>query len=238
MPAIGILGGMGPQASNKLYELLVEGTKNYVPNPSNDDYPEIVLLSVPVPDFISNKEHKNIAKEMLIKRTKLLEQAGSIVNGIACNTAHLMLPDLQKSTFVPFISIPKLVAKKVKDIGVQRVGLLASPTTLGSKLYDDEFDETTVLVKPNKMLTNQIEKHIYKMLSGTSSGRDILQFRKIVHKFKQDNNLDVVILGCTELPLIFGHENEDKSVIDSLQVLADGLLAEYFNITLDLTILY
>jgi aspartate racemase len=136
MPAIGILGGMGPQASAKLYTLLIDGVKAYTPAAVDDDYPEIVIFSVPVPNFISNKNKLNEAKQMLIKRAQLLEKAGCVVNGIACNTAHILLPDIQIKTIVQFLSIPELVANKIKLAGYKRVGLLATPTTLESNIYD------------------------------------------------------------------------------------------------------
>ena len=136
MSAIGILGGMGPQASAKLYNLIIDGSKNYTSAAVDEDYPEIVIFNVPVPNFISNKNKLNKAKRMLIKRAKLLEKAGCTINGIACNTAHILLPDIQAVTKVQFLSIPKLVADKIKSSGFKKVGLLATPTTLNSSLYD------------------------------------------------------------------------------------------------------
>ena len=137
MSAIGILGGMGPQASARLYDMLIDGSKAYTPAAVDEDYPEIVLLNVPVPNFISNKDKLPEARQMLIQRTLLLEKAGCTINGIACNTVHILLPELQAATKVPFLSIPQLVAKRVKASGFERIGLLATPTTLSSTLYDD-----------------------------------------------------------------------------------------------------
>lgn len=132
MSVIGILGGMGPQASAKLLSMLVEKSIKTTGN-----CPEIVLMNVPVPNFVSNKQNMSIAKTMLIKRTKILEKAGCTVIGIACNTAHLMLADLQSITSVPFVSLPNLVAEKINELGFKKVGLLASPNTLLSRLFDE-----------------------------------------------------------------------------------------------------
>lgn len=225
MAAIGILGGMGPQASARLYELLIEGTKAYTPAAIDSDYPEIVLLNVPVPNFISNKKQMDKAKKMLIERTILLEQAGCIVNGIACNTVYILLADLQAVTKVPFLSIPRLVAERVEAAGFERVGLLATPSTLDSNLYDKALRET-VLVRPEAKTAEKIEALIYKQLQNRISVNDRKSLRKLVRGFKKAEKLDVVILGCTELPLIYG--KADKRVIDTLQLLADGLLETYF----------
>lgn len=228
MSAIGILGGMGPQASAKLYELIIEGAAKYTPAAIDSDYPEIVLLSVPVPNFISNKNDLEKAKNMLIERTKLLEQACCTINGIACNTANILLPDLQAQTKVPFLSIPKLVADYIKDLGYTRVGLLATPTTLGSTLYDDTLDRIATITRPNQKTATQIEEYIYKKLSDNLIKSEQIEFKELVNNFKESNNLYAVILGCTELPLVYGDSQNDKTIIDTLQILADGLLKEYF----------
>ncbi len=226
MAAIGILGGMGPQASARLYELLIGGTKRYTPARVDSDYhPEVVLLNVPVPDFITDKKDMELAKQMLIERTILLEQAGCTLNSIACNTAHILLPDLQAVTKVPFLSITKLVAEKIQTAGFEKVGLLATPVTLSSTLFDDALVGVEI-VRPSRNVAKKIETLIFKQLNNRTEAEDRRTLRRIVHEFKKTKELDVIILGCTELPLIYG--KADKSVIDTLQLLADNLLKKYF----------
>lgn len=227
MSAIGILGGMGPQASSRLYELLIEGTKDFVPSAVDDDFPAIVLLNVPVPNFISNTKNLAITRAMLIKSTKILEDSGCTINGIACNTAHVLLPDLQASTAVPFLSIPELVANKIQAAGFERVGLLATPTTLKSSIYEDALSGQAKLIRSNLRTANKTEEFIYKQLNSDISETDQKEFRSIVQEFISAGNLDAVILGCTELPLVFGRPRDER-VIDTLQVLSDGLLNNYF----------
>lgn len=231
MSAIGILGGMGPQASAKLYELIIKGTQKYTPAAVDDDYPRIVLLNVPVPNFISNKNELSKAKQMLVENTKLLEQAGCTVNGIACNTAHILLPELQAVTKVPFLSIPKLVAEQIKTAGFKRVGLLATPTTLGSTLYDEVLAGIAEIVRPTAGFAEEIEQYIYNQLNDTLLDTERQEFKAKVIAFKQNEKLDGVILGCTELPLVYGESLNDSTVIDTLQILAENLLASYFDNT-------
>ncbi len=227
MSAIGILGGMGPQASAKLYELLIKGTQKYTPAAVDDDYPEIVLLNVPVPKFISNKNELSKAKQILIERTKLLEQVGCTVNGIACNTAHILLPELQVVTKVPFLPIPVLVKKRIELAGFKRVGLLATPTTLTSTLYDEAIGDIAEIIRPDITLAKIVEEYIYKQLGGSLSEAERSKFRRMVANFKEQNKLDAVILACTELPLVYGQTNEPV-ILDTLQILSDELLAVYF----------
>lgn len=230
MAAIGILGGMGPQASAHLQTLLVRDTPKHTTVQSDTDFPEIVLLSVPVPNFVANKEHLKHVKHILIDRTKLLEQAGCSVAGVACNTAHVLLPDIQAATTVPFVSIPELVSAKVDEAGFRRVGLLATPTTLSSTLFDDALENNITLIRPTATMAENVETLIFRQLQGTRTVADKLSLRRIVEQFIDDQRLDAIILGCTELPLVFG-ETDDVRVIDTLQVLSEGLLREFFNPT-------
>ena len=226
MPAIGILGGMGPQASARLHTLLIQNVPHYINIESDTDFPEIVHISTPVPNFIHDKTNLETTKQILIARTKILENAGCTVNGIACNTAHLLLGDLRATTSVPFVSLPHLVAKKINTLGHQRVGLLATPNTLSSTLYDDALIERATLVRPSNEVAKSLDKMIFEQIKGTTTIEDKKLLHKIVNNFSLENNLDVVILGCTELPLIFDEEHDDR-VIDTLQVLAEGLLEAY-----------
>lgn len=228
MSAIGILGGMGPQASSRLYELLIKGTKEFNPAAFDDDYPAIVLLNVPVPNFLTSTKNMSVAKDMLLKATENLEDSGCTINGIACNTAHILLSELQASTRVPFLSIPELVADSIQSAGYTRVGLLATPTTLKSSLYDDALASKAKLIKPDKTNVDKIENFIYKQLNNNISNTDRKEFRSLVKDFIDTENLDAAILGCTELPLVFGSPNDER-VIDTLQVLSDGLLRKYFH---------
>lgn len=63
--AIGILGGMGPYASSFLYKRLIQLSVSDFNAKNNNDFPKIILSSIPVPDFISNEKKRGEALEML-----------------------------------------------------------------------------------------------------------------------------------------------------------------------------
>lgn len=146
---IGILGGMGPQASAKLVSLLVDLSAKEFKAKNGDDFPEIILDSIPIPDFISDKKNKQslrsinfkeTALNMLKKRVKLMSKMGVGMFAISCNTAHILLDDLQSESKIPFISMIDEITKSVKSLGIKKVGLLASPTTFKSGLFQKAFD--------------------------------------------------------------------------------------------------
>ncbi|HVZ12658.1 MAG TPA: hypothetical protein VG965_06535, partial [Patescibacteria group bacterium] len=70
---IAILGGMGPQASSKLLEVLISMSSNDFGAKIDSDFPEIILDSIPVPNFVSSKNNIRLAEKILIQRVKKLE---------------------------------------------------------------------------------------------------------------------------------------------------------------------
>ena len=89
-----IIGGMGPQASLKLHrriirQALANGAK------AGTDFPHIVHLLLPVPDFIANESRHSEALEIVINELKNISTSMDDVIIIACNTAHLLQPDIE-----------------------------------------------------------------------------------------------------------------------------------------------
>ena len=79
---IAIIGGMGPEASVYIYNLLIKQSIDLFGAVNNEDFPEIIIHSMPVPDFISSDERQDEALEMLKKRVteinKLLKSKGIV----------------------------------------------------------------------------------------------------------------------------------------------------------------
>ena len=97
MKKIGLLGGVGPQATAFIYQKLIDSAQANHNAVNNNDYPDVLIASVPVPDFISSKEHLDDAKKMLIEAAKGLERAGCQALCIGSNTVHILLKDLENN---------------------------------------------------------------------------------------------------------------------------------------------
>lgn len=144
---IGILGGMGPQASARLVQILVEMSTKEFGAKNCDDFPEIVLDSIPIPDFISDKKNKKVGLKMLKERVKRMSHMQVGIFAISCNTAHILLDQLRlvsKAHFISrgknlFISMIDEIVKEVRRCGIKKAGLLASPTTFESGIFQKAF---------------------------------------------------------------------------------------------------
>jgi len=226
--AIAILGGMGPEASGYAYKLLIDLSLKEFNAKNNDDFPEIYLYSIPVPDFISSDKNREKAFEMLTERVEAIPKTlvGNI--GIACNTAHVLLPELQKATSISFISMLSEVAEIVQKKNFKKVGIIGTPSTMKYKLYQKELDRKSIqAIMPDKKEWGIVENAIRNVIAGKSEKKDVLSLTNIADRLKK-NGAEAIILGCTELPLVFP-SSYTLPIINSLEVLSRSLLQKYYH---------
>lgn len=223
MKKVGILGGVGPQATAFIYQKIVASAQNNHRAVNNDDYPDLVIASVPVPDFISSKEHLDEAKRMLIEAAKGLEKAGCEALCIGSNTVHILLEDLRHEVSVPFISMVELVAERCKTLGYSKVALLGTPVLLESGLYDKALgDKGIELLKPNDAQIETCDIVIRSIIAGEKEIPVRKEYVEVLTSMF-DQGADGIILGCTELPLVLDYEVLGKRVLSSDEILADGI---------------
>ena len=225
--AIAILGGMGPEASVKMLEIMVSMAAREFGAKDGTDFPEILLDSVPVPDFISNKKKMPIALEMLKERIIKLNAFNISTYGIACNTAHIILDELEAVSAAPFTSMIDAVSASLKNSKIRKVGILATLSTIETGLYQKALSKYSInVVFPNSIEINRMEKVIRKIIAGKNLVSDSEKIKEIAESLIS-RGAEGIILGCTELPLIFP-KNFSLPVYDSLEILARSLLENYY----------
>lgn len=223
---IAILGGMGPDASARLYQLMIELSRSDFGVEGNHQYPEIIIDSIPVPEFFSNTAKAEEATFMLKDRVRKLNYLQPGCFGLACNTAHTTLADLEQETKAPFISIPHETAKEVKIRGYSKIGLLAAPTTIFAGVYQTELlNQGVEFELPDNSYFPVLSEIIGQVIGGEFKAPKA-KLLKIADTLKK-KKVEAIILGCTELPLVFP-KNYSLPVLDTLEILAKSLLTRYY----------
>lgn len=176
-----------------------------------------------MPDFISDNKKRKQALEMLKQRVKLLNNSNIACISIACNTAHILLPELQKISIIPFVSMIDEVAKKVYEDGNKKIGILGTPSTIKYRLYQEALNKYGIYTEiPSHEEIIMLEKIIRNVLKGKILKSDTNSLVKIANSLKA-KGVEAIILGCTELPLVSPKEYS-LPVYNSLKILAMALL--------------
>jgi aspartate racemase len=221
---IGILGGMGPEATADLFLRIIKST----PAKVDQDHIRTIIDSNPmIPDRTASILHDgpNPLPEML-NSGKTLENVGADFIIIPCNTAHYYLEDLQKSLKIPVLNMINLAAIEAsKQPNVKTAGLLATDGTVHSRIYHKDFEEKGIkIVTPEGKNQKKVMKAIYDHIKKG----ELVKGQKIIHKVAKDlvkRGVGIMVCGCTEISLVLHHGDLEIPVLDPLQVLSETAVA-------------
>ncbi len=218
---IGILGGMGPEATIYFFNLIV---KNTAAKRDQDHIPIIIDNLPQVPERTAAILGKGPSPVPLLRQgVRRLARAGADFIVIPCITAHAFLPEVRTAVKVPILSLldEAVTFSRKRVPGLKRAGLLASTGTLHSRLFHEAFRTAGVeIVTP----TDEEQLKVMEAIFGTAgikagftrgrSRRLILNAaRRLVRRGAQ-----AVIAGCTEVPLVLGDEDIPVALIEPLRV--------------------
>lgn len=220
MKTIGIIGGMGPLATIDLYEKITFNTKAE----KDQDHIHIIIDSYPqIEDRTAYILHggKN-PKDKLIESAKRLENAGADALIMPCNTAHFFAKDIEKEVSIPLIHIVKSTAEAIKNKypKANKIGLIATTGTLKSGVYANILkDYGYHIIELDERLENDIMDCIYKGVKAGKTEEYVPLFQKCVDKIT-NMGADVLIAGCTEIPILVPHIKSKIPVVDATLELA------------------
>lgn len=229
MKTLGIIGGMGPAATIDLYKKIVEQT----PAEKDQDHIHVIIDSYPqIEDRTLYILHggKSPAPK-LIESAKRLEAAGADALIMPCNTAHYFAKDIEKAVYIPLIHIVKCSAEAIKKKYpyVRKIGLIATTGTIKAGVYGDilkNYDLETITL--NEELENNIMDCIYK---GVKAGKTE-EYSKLFQKCVDDIaslGAELLIAGCTEIPLLMPYIKTNLPVIDATYELASAAVKYALN---------
>lgn len=213
---IGVLGGMGPQATVLFFQKVVELT----PARSDQEHIPLVIYNQPlIPDRTNAiLGHGESPLPALIAGIELLQSTGVDFICIPCNTAHHYFSQLVKRAAVPIVSLIDTLVHQVLSIPrLTRVGLLATRGAITARIYQDAFLPHNVeVVTPEEWELNDLHSIIGRLKGGDKSAYAIQKMAEGLAARK----IQGLILGCTELSLVVSDLQLPVPIIDSTEVLA------------------
>ena len=222
---IGVIGGMGSEASAKYYNDLIKICQKKYFAVQDRDYPAIIIYNLPLEDFDENGNFNPVtATKQLQEAATGIEKAGADFIVIVCNTIHALYDKVQESVSIPVISLIKEVGDNVVKQNCKVVGLLTSDSTKNLKLYVNELAKHNIKsVETTKEEQLKMNNVVLKAMSGQNTQIETEQVKKIISRMVNDG-AQAIILGCTEIPLVISQTDTDVLVFDSTKILAEVAL--------------
>ena len=221
----GVMGGMGPDATIDFMVKVIAMTDS---SRDQDHIHMIVDHDPTVPNRRDAIEsgHDDVS-DRLTEMAKRLERAGADFLVMVCNTAHVFIEGVRAGTGIPFISIVDESAREVDRIAPTAtcVGIMATDGCLDTRMYQDAIEASgRKALVPDPEGRAELMRLINAIKAG-DQGADVARDMEAVARALVDRGADVVIGGCTEIPIVFEGDGFAVPVISSTNVLAARTLA-------------
>ena len=216
---LGILGGMGPQATNTFYQFIIDRTDAQT---DQEHVNTLILSDAGMPDRTAAILSGNTepSYQRLLADARLLESAGCTVIAVPCNTSHYFLDRVQEGVGIPILHMIRETASLLASRGKKRPGILATDGTIQTGLYQKEFAAFGIeVVTPSPEAQKQVMSLIYDDIKAGKAG-DRSRF-DIIHRDLTAQGCDCGVLACTELSVFSIQRRLPPFYVDAMAVLAD-----------------
>jgi aspartate racemase len=219
MKTIGLLGGMSWESSIEYYRIINEAVRDRLGGLHSA---KCVMYSL---DFaiIEHMQDQGLweeATQLLVEAARNVEKGGADFILICTNTMHRMAEDVQKSIDIPLLHIADATAEKIKESGLNKVGLLGTRFTMEEDFYKGRLERNHGLevVIPDGEGRELVDRVIYEeLVLGKILEQSKAEYVAIMHDLVR-NGAEGIILGCTEIGLLVGASDIQVPIFDTTEV--------------------
>ena len=216
---VGILGGMGPEATIDLFSRIVQASHAQ----KDEDHLRIIIDNNPkMPSrqdaILNGTESPGPA---MAETARNLERAGADFIIIGANTAHYFYDDVKNAVHIPVLHIiEEAVKETIKTVPyIIKAGVLATTAAMKIKLYHRSFEKFGIeIVEIPDNIQDQIQKSIFSFKYDGITNENYQMLNEAA-EYLIDNGANALIMGCTEIPLILNGKRFSVPVIDPNDVI-------------------
>ncbi len=220
MKVLGILGGMGPRPTIKIFKMIVDMTDASC---DQENIHIIIDNNTKIPDrtsYLLDKAKEN-PLPALKESAKRLEVAGADLIIMPCNTAHYYYEDIKTSIDIPFLNMIEETAIWIKDKhpDLKNIGLLATDGTIRAEIYDGIFSNYGIgIIKPSK----DHQSYIHELVYNIKENKNQKNLDGVYSTMRQmeAGGAEVFIAGCTEVSVALDKFNIEEDFIDPMEIIA------------------
>lgn len=211
---IGIIGGNGVAATNKL-NCLIEERLTREGAFRDAHHPEIITWqATQAPSRSMYLEGRGPSWiEDYVEIGEKLKSCGCTELCMCCNTAHYAIDDLSEKIGIPFINLLDLVAIRCHNLGMKRIGMMCSDGLRKVGLYERRFaihaPEIT-FVYPDDVYQKIVTQGICNAKSSirfedktTMEMHHYNCFERVCNHLYDDKGVECIVAGCTDICNVF-----------------------------------
>ena len=227
MKIIGLVGGTPPESTKIYYQGLIESARCPGGDPLRN--PEIIIYSLDLAELVrlQREGERSEVADFLLDALQRLLRAGAEIGSFTANTPHAYLDEILPRTPLPLVSIVSATRDAARDQALGRSLLLGTRTTMEAEMYPLAFAEADIgIVLPDEEDREFIDNTIYNDLAlGRVKPEVRRRYLEICARHIDADDVDSVILGCTEIPLVISSGDLPVKVLDTTEIHVAAILA-------------
>ena len=210
---IGLIGGIGPAATDFYYRTLIQKFA------SIDAKLEMTIVHADAPTLVKNlmSDNKDAQVEIYDRLTRRLKEAGANCVAITSIAGHFCIDNFREKSVLPVVDMLSCVEIEVRNRGYKKIGILGTKPVMESKFYSVITSAEVILPEGN--LLEEVHKSYVDMATlGSANDQQRKVFESACNQFFKVNKVDAVMLGGTDLALVYHARNVDFKLVDSAEI--------------------
>ncbi|SHH77659.1 aspartate racemase [Chryseolinea serpens] len=225
MKTIGILGGLGPQATLDLEVQIHLASQRLIPPQINSGYPPLVVAYHRRPPFVVKGDALVFPLQPDPELLELAKRLGAMVDFIiiASNGAHLVQKEIEQASGRKVLSMIDITLEEVSRRKWHTVGVAGFKNAM---VYIQKFSALGLVPATiDEALQLKLDASIMRVMEGRDTAEDHAIALEVVSQLCKQN-VDGIIPGCTEIPLLLKENLDDVGFVHPIQLLAEAAVKQ------------
>jgi aspartate racemase len=218
MMQIGLIGGIGPSATDFYYRRLIATFK------ARKSPLELTIVHADTPTLLENlgRDDKVAQAEIFTRLTRRLAAAGANFVAITSIAGHFCIDPFKAQSPLPAIDMIAKVNRAVADGGLSRIGILGTRTVMETRFYGGL---TTAAITPpdGQDLTDVHDAYVEMAASGIVTEAQRSVFNRVSRRLLNDG-AQAIMLGGTDLALVYDQRTSEFPLIDCASIHVDAIV--------------
>lgn len=215
---IGIVGGIGPAATDYYYRGLIAATA------AQGVTLELTMAHADAPTLLSNlgRNDKAAQVEIFLRLTDRLKAAGARAVAITSIAGHFCIEEFKALSPLSVVDMLQETNAAIKNMGIGKVGLIGTQTVMETKFFGG-IASAEAIPPSGQDLAAVHQAYIAMATSGTVTDAQREVFYAAGRRLTADHGVEAVMLGGTDLVLAFDGADHGFDVIDCARIHIDAL---------------
>jgi aspartate racemase len=218
MMEIGLIGGIGPAATDFYYRRLIAAFAD------RKSTLELTIAHADTARLLDNlgRNDKKAQAEIFLRLTKRLAMAGATFVAITSIAGHFCIETFKADSPLPAIDMITEVDRAVAEAGFSRIGILGTRTVMETRFYGGVT--TAAIIPPSgRDLMEVHDAYVAMAASGIVTEDQRSVFDRVSRQLLNDG-AQAIMLGGTDLALAYDQRTCDFPLVDCASIHVDAIV--------------